>query len=277
MESIEALNRLFLTQSPQKAYSRILKSAGEGSNRAKSLLGLYFLNGYNTFFLNERTGMNYLEAAYQEGDPVGGILLDERRPYGLVKVSADHVQEIQDLAEKGDFLAQYALGWMYFSGRCMPNSARQAMVWFQKSADQGFADAQRWVGILQAYHRSIDPEWRKKRIEWYQKAADKGQIKAQISLAQEYRRRSHDFYSPELANLWYEKSAKQGCGDFYAYLGDKLSKSENPEDVKKRFALYQKGVLLGSSACRARMEMTILFSWKEVELYHQVLTFLQSK
>ena len=278
MESVETLNRLFLTQPPREAYFRILKSAGEGSARANLLLGLYFIDGYNTFFMDEGLGQKYLEAAYRGGDLPGSVILAKRTPYrDFVTISAAQLQSIQDMANEGDFLAQFALGWMYFAGKWVPNSEELAIEWFRKSAEQGFANAQRWVGSRLTNYRHTDPDWRNKRVEWYKRAAYKGQIEAQLFLAQEYRLPPYKCHCPELAHYWYKKAAEQGCGFAYARLADELKNSADPEGIQKRMALYQKGALLGSSACRARMEMTISFSWKEVELYHQVLTFLQSR
>lgn len=164
MESVETLNRLFLTQPPREAYFPILKSAGEGSARAKLLLGLYFIDGYNAFFMDEGLGQKYLEAAYEGGDLPGRVILAKRTAYrDFVTISAAQLQSIQDMANEGDFLAQFALGWMYFSGKWVPNSEELSMEWFRKSAEQGFANAQRWVGSRQFDYSDTDPDWRNKR------------------------------------------------------------------------------------------------------------------
>lgn len=255
MESVETLNRLFLTRPPREAYFPILKSAGEGSARAKLLLGLYFIDGYNAFFMDEELGQKYLEAAYEGGDLPGSVILAKRTPFrDFVTISAAQLQSIQDMANEGDFLAQFALGWMYFSGKWVPNSEELSMEWFRKSAEQGFANAQRWVGSRQFDYSDTDPDWRNKRVEWYKRAAYKGQIEAQMFLAQEYRLPPHKCHCPELAHFWYKKAAEQGCGFAYARLGDELKNSADPEEFQKRMALYRKGALLGCEVCSSLLE-----------------------
>src|SRR5271155_306922 len=46
------------------------------------------------------------------------------------------------LAEQGDAKAQYELGGMYDAGHGVPQDHVEAVRWFRKAADQGFADAQ---------------------------------------------------------------------------------------------------------------------------------------
>src|ERR1700680_2139915 len=49
---------------------------------------------------------------------------------------------MREPAAKGDAQAQFALGIHYYRGLGVPQDYAQALLWFAKSADQGFAPAQ---------------------------------------------------------------------------------------------------------------------------------------
>ena len=62
-------------------------------------------------------------------------------------------------AEKGDASAQLNLGYMYFSGKGVPNDQKEAAKWIRKAAEQGYTSAQsnlvlmyfRVIGVLRDY------------------------------------------------------------------------------------------------------------------------------
>lgn len=56
--------------------------------------------------------------------------------------------EIIIQAKAGDPVAQYKLGYHYYLGRGIAQDYAQAAVWWQKAAEQGFADAQNNLGVL---------------------------------------------------------------------------------------------------------------------------------
>jgi TPR repeat protein len=66
-----------------------------------------------------------VEKSEAEGGRLARVALDER---GL-----------QSLADQGDASAQHALGSMYLSGRGIAKDARKGLVWWRKSAEQGYA------------------------------------------------------------------------------------------------------------------------------------------
>ena len=66
-----------------------------------------------------------VEKSEAEGERLARVALDER---GL-----------QSLADQGDASAQHALGSMYLSGRGIAKDARKGLVWWRKSAEQGYA------------------------------------------------------------------------------------------------------------------------------------------
>ena len=58
---------------------------------------------------------------------------------------------MQPLAQQGIIVsAQHNLGLLYFHGRGVAQNYQQAAAWFQKAADQGYADSQFNLGIMYA-------------------------------------------------------------------------------------------------------------------------------
>ncbi len=58
--------------------------------------------------------------------------------------------EWKPLAELGDAKAQYNLGQMYRKGQGVSQDDKQAVKWYRKAAEQGFAAAQGNLGVIMA-------------------------------------------------------------------------------------------------------------------------------
>jgi hypothetical protein len=56
--------------------------------------------------------------------------------------------DLIEQAKAGDPKAQYKLGYDYYNGKGVAKDYAQAAVWWEKSADQGFASAQNNLGVL---------------------------------------------------------------------------------------------------------------------------------
>ncbi len=66
-------------------------------------------------------------------------------------VPQDYVQAIQwfrKAADQGFAAAQYNLGSLYYKGQGVPQDYAQAVQWYTKVSDQGDADAQNKLGSL---------------------------------------------------------------------------------------------------------------------------------
>ena len=72
--------------------------------------------------------------------------------------------------------AQYRLGLRYAIGEGVPKDAAQAVKWYRKAADQGYANAQNSLGNMFV---DQDPA---EALKWYRKAADQGDHCAQNNL-----------------------------------------------------------------------------------------------
>lgn len=64
-------------------------------------------------------------------------------------LATGEVSELQKKAEAGDASAQFALAEAYDFGNGVAQSDKNALLWYRKSADQGFAPAQNspWLDV----------------------------------------------------------------------------------------------------------------------------------
>ena len=132
-------------------------------------------------------------------------------------------------AELGNAQAQCELGWMYLEGRSPESGDSQpeltdmsaeefnsidwaawnqndakAFEWFERAAEQGYAEAQYITGALYSgTGRGVKGD-NAKALEWYEKAAQQGYIPAQYSLGSRLKRSDFD-----QAIQWYERAAEQ--------------------------------------------------------------------
>jgi TPR repeat protein len=95
------------------------------------------------------------------------------------------VQWFQKAADQGYANAQHNLGIMYYNGEGVLTDKSKAAQWYQKAADQGMADAQTKLGEIY-YNGEGVPMDKSKAAQWCQKAADQGYAAAQFDLGVMY-------------------------------------------------------------------------------------------
>jgi len=78
-----------------------------------------------------------------------------------------------DLLCSGDPKAQTAIGIMFSMGHGLDQDPVRAAQWYQKAADQGFAEAQVRLGKLYEDGNGV-PQDKVKAAGWYEKAAAQG-------------------------------------------------------------------------------------------------------
>lgn len=110
----------------------------------------------------------------------------------VVQKAAEHGTESQcyeeaikwyrKAAEQGYADAQCNLADMYRYGRGVPEDDEEAVKWYREAAEQGHADAQCNLGDMYCYGLGV-PEDCEEAAKWYQKAARQGNIAAQKALA----------------------------------------------------------------------------------------------
>lgn len=81
-------------------------------------------------------------------------------------------------AENGDAESQYALAFMYFQGKHVPENISESMRWAHRSAEQGNMNAQGFLGANYYLGHGV-PRNYTKSVNWLSKAADQGHRGAQ--------------------------------------------------------------------------------------------------
>ena len=92
---------------------------------------------------------------------------------------------LEPLADEGNAVAQFYLGFMYRSGQGVSRSANAAWKWYRRAADQGLAEAQNNLGAM---YRNGQGVWRDyaEAQSWYRRAAVQGLALAQYNLGTLY-------------------------------------------------------------------------------------------
>ena len=93
--------------------------------------------------------------------------------------------ELKTKAASDDPAAQYQLGRAYEDGHGVPQNDDQAVVWYRKAADHGYAKAQTALGIMYRLGRGVERD-KAEAARWYEKAAKQGDSAALFNLAVAY-------------------------------------------------------------------------------------------
>ena len=88
----------------------------------------------------------------------------------------------------------------------MPQDYAQAVIWYRKAADQGFANAQFHLSLLYLLGRGVTQD-DAQAVVWCRKAADQGHAKAQAVLGDFYYRGDGVAQNYEEAYFWLNLAA----------------------------------------------------------------------
>ena len=141
---------------------------------------------------------------------------------GVPKDLEQAVYWFRKSAEQGYAFAQSKLGMCYKSGNGVPKDLEQAVYWFRKSAEQGDAFAQFYLGICYQSGNGV-PKDLEQAVKWYRKSAEQGNAFAQNNLGVCYEKGYGVPKDLSQAEYWYRKSAGQGDVDARKAL-DRLTK-----------------------------------------------------
>ena len=140
------------------------------------------------------------------------------RGLGFEKSDAEAVKWYRKSAEQGYAIAQNNLGYMYSDGRGVEQSEAEAVKWYRKAAEQGHVYAQYNLGTCYDEGRGVkqsDAE----AVKWYRKSAEQGDADAQNNLGVMYESGRGVEQSNVEAVKWYRKSAEQGDATAQCNLG----------------------------------------------------------
>ncbi len=127
---------------------------------------------------------------------------------------------LEPLAKAGDAQAQSKLGLLYYNGQGVRESNAEALLWFERAARQGLADAQYQLANMYTFGMApvpADTDPQRIAAQWYFEAASQGHADAQYSLGILFLTGSGVTQSPEEANKWIARAAQQGHADAKAY------------------------------------------------------------
>ena len=120
----------------------------------------------------------------------------------------DDFYSVREHAAAGNAQAQFALGNRYFSGAGVPQDYGQALLWFMKSADQGFAPAQNQLGYMYQHKFGVPRDY-KRAVAYYRSAAKQGYALGQYNVGGMFEDGVGVKRDYKQALDWYRKAAEQ--------------------------------------------------------------------
>ena len=161
--------------------------------------------------------------AQQSPDPKKANIIAYAHFKSLTSVELD---ELLSKAQSGEAEAQYWMGILYGEGT-VPKNLEQGRRWLLKSAEQGYAPAQRLYGLMSAHGNPLVGE------RWMVRAAEQGDAEAQFWLGVAYEQNWFGTTDVREAVKWYQKAAQGGEPDAQAELGHKYEHGEGVEQNLK--------------------------------------------
>jgi TPR repeat protein len=96
---------------------------------------------------------------------------------GVKQDYTEAIKWFRKAADQGYAKAQLNIGWMYEKGEGVSQDYTEAMKWYRKAADQGDAEAQSNIGLMYEKGKGVTQDYAE-AMKWYRKAADRGYQKA---------------------------------------------------------------------------------------------------
>jgi TPR repeat protein len=104
-------------------------------------------------------------------------LLPMKALAGMTPAEVKMFEEAKAKAEVGDPQSQSSLGGFYAIGRGVPPDKKEALIWYRKAADQGYALAKTRVGYCFEYGQGVAKD-EVEAVKWYRQAAEQGETGA---------------------------------------------------------------------------------------------------
>jgi len=164
------------------------------------------------------------------------------------------VVEDAQLAENGDANAQCRLAEAYYFGKDIEKNVAQAIVWGEKSSNQGNSCGQEFMG--QMYFKGDGVEQNPdKAISLLTAAAEQDNVEAQRVLGKAY----FNYKKYPDAVEWFKKAAEKGDRDSQEYLGNIYSNGIGVEvDDEVAFEWFKKAAQNGSASAEYYLGLSYL-------------------
>jgi TPR repeat protein len=172
---------------------------------------------------------------------------------GVASDYAEAVKWFHKAAEQGYARAQFNLGLMLHGA----GSVVQAVKWWRKAAEQGNANAQGSLGLMY-YNGNGVPQNYVEAVKWYRKAAEQGDAEAQYSLGVMYASGKGVAEDDTEAVRWFHKAAEQGYARAQFNLGLMYRKGRGVgEDDAEAVKWYRKAAEEGDE--KAQFELGMMY------------------
>ncbi len=156
--------------------------------------------------------------------PGGGTAVDansaasEGRTINELPPATVGPMSLRTAAAKGDPSAEFEVAARFAEGMGMAQDFKQALIWYQRSAQRGFAPAQYRLGTLFERGIGTKPDMPRAKV-WYGRAAEQGHVKAMHNLAVLSAARDQSTPDYEVAVMWFLAAAEFGLTDSQFNLG----------------------------------------------------------
>jgi TPR repeat protein len=167
--------------------------------------------------------------------------------YGVSKDVNEAVKWYRKASEQGYALAQFTLGLCYENGVGLEKDSSEALKWICEAAEQGSAAAQLDLGMRCISGNGLEQN-ADEAVRWFTKAASQGLAYAQYQLGQCYHLGQGLEKNDVEAVKWYRKAAEQGLPSAQRELGVFYTKGDGVEkDETEAFKWYLKAAQQGEA------------------------------
>ena len=201
-----------------KALEWLRKSAEHKNTDAERTLGEFYLNG-TIVKRDEKLALEWLKKASEKGDKIAKQTIDdfEQEKNALQKM-------LDEEAVSHDAKLQREIARKYLHNK----EPEKAVLWYRKSADQGYADAQNALAFRYYKGEGVQKDFTE-AVKWWQKAAEQGNSTSQCYLAWRYYLGEGVEKNLEESTKWWLKAAEQGNSEAQFKLGNNYSNGEGVE------------------------------------------------
>jgi eukaryotic-like serine/threonine-protein kinase len=230
--------------------AEITAAADRGDPAAQNALGLKYARGEDGLPRDDTKAVEWYRKAADQGFAKGETNLGDMYVFGRGGLSKSYLDALSwylKAAQQDWPDAQYRLGYMYEKGLGTEKDVPRAVKYYRSAASHDYPDAENVLGSLYAMGADGVPRDNDEALVWFQKAANQGHAKAQKNLGDMYyfgRGQDRDYAQ---AMSWYGKAAEQNLADAQyrlGYMNEKgLGVDPNPQAAED---FYQKAVRNGS-------------------------------
>jgi TPR repeat protein len=139
------------------------------------------------------------------------------------------------LAARGDAIAEYNLGLMYYAGQGVAQDYERAVMLFRGAAEQGDPPSQYSLGVAYEFGAGVQRDY-VEAAAWYRRAAEQGYIDAQSALGFMYGDGVEIPADYVQAYLWLSLAATAGDTDASEYR-DEIAKAMPREQIAQAMRL----------------------------------------